>query len=81
MLNPKFFAAQIQIQIPIPNKFIWDLDIKALFSVETINGKHGQGTHQCLLINRLKIPQMPQNFSAQIVCPNCLPKSNNLGFR
>ena len=38
-----------------------------------INGKHGQGTYtvpKWVLINRPKIPQMPQNLSAQIVCPS-----------
>ena len=37
-----------------------------------INGKHGQGTHSTKMgAEELpKIPQMPQNLSAQIVCPS-----------
>ena len=37
-----------------------------------INGKHGQGTHctKRVLINWPKVPQMPQNLSAHIVCPS-----------
>ena len=39
-----------------------------------INGKHRQGTRSTVpkwvLMNRLNIPQMPQNLPAQIVCPS-----------
>ena len=35
------------------------------------NGKHGQGTHcQWVLTLWQKIPQKPQNLSAQFVCPS-----------
>jgi hypothetical protein len=37
-----------------------------------IHGKHGQGTHinKIGAENWLKIPQRPQNLSAQFVCPS-----------
>ena len=37
-----------------------------------INGKHGQGltVPKWVLINCLKIPQLPHNLFAQIVCPS-----------
>ena len=46
-LNPEFFVAQIQIQIPIPNKYL-GLEYKGSFFCRNkwlINGKHEQGIH------------------------------------
>ena len=65
-LNPKFFAAQIQIQIPIPNAY-FGCGYKDL-----INGKHGKGTHSTKIgaENRSKVLQMPQKLSAQFFCPS-----------
>ena len=54
-LNPKVFAAQIQI--PIPNYYFGF-------------GYQGQLMTHSTKMGADKYPQMPKNLSAQIVCPN-----------
>ena len=60
-LNPWYFATQIQIQI-------WDLDKKALFLCRNNSWLMELTVPKWVLINRPKVPQMPQNLTAHIVC-------------
>ena len=71
-LNPWFFAAQIQI--PIRNKYL-EFGYRGLVFCRN-NGQlmenidMGLTVPKWVLINWPKVPQMPQNSSAQIVCPS-----------
>jgi hypothetical protein len=58
-------VAQIQIQIPIPNKYL-GFGYKGL--VFWKNNGWLLTVPKCILINHSKIPQIPHNLSAQIVC-------------
>ena len=69
-LNPKFFAAQIQISTP--NKYL-GFGYKGLVVCRNNgwlmeNMDKGLAVPKWVLINRPKIPQIPQNISAQFVC-------------
>ena len=57
-LNHQFFAAQIQIPIPIPNKYMEEW----LSFCKNNDGKHGQGIHSTKMG---VLPKIPQNLSAQ----------------
>jgi hypothetical protein len=54
-------------------RYLLDFDLK-IRSGQVCDGKHGQGTYgiyqKWVLINWLKIPQMPKSLSAQIGCPS-----------
>ena len=84
-LNPQFFAAQIQISIPKklaicpktylnPKKYL-GFGYKSLVFCRNNgcimeNMDKGLTKQKWVLIVWPKIPQMPQNLSAQIVCPS-----------
>ena len=58
------------IQIPIPNKYLGcGYKLKGLVFCRN-NGKYGFTVPKWVLIVWPKIPQMPQNISAQNVCPS-----------
>ena len=63
--------AQIQIQIPIPNKYL-GCGYKGL-------GKHGQGTH----CNKMGADSSTENTpnAPEFICPICLLKPKSSGFQ
>ena len=59
----------MQIQILIPNKDL-GFGFKGLAFAEIMNMDKGLIVAEWVLINRLKIPKMTKNVSANIVCPS-----------
>ena len=74
-LNLKFIAAQIQIQIPLTNKYlgVWYKGLVFCRNNGWIsNGKHGQGTHSTIMGADSPAKNTPNalKISAQNVCPS-----------